>query len=448
MEAEYTPPEWLPDGKSFFYSRRRLLPPEAPPTEGYKQTRGFLHRLGTNPDSDMTVFAMNLWPGVAMTENDFPSIVMPPGSDYVIGKIKHGDANQLTLYAAPQSAITTSNTPWKRICDVNDSVTEFAVHQDQVYLMTSRLAPRFKVVRTALSNPDMATAVEVVPAGTVVIEGVTAAKDALYLSTLSAGMNQVVRVDYETGAPSRLSLPDGATTGYVVSASGDVDGVYISTASWTKRSGTYAYDPKTNTFTDTGLNPKGTFDDVPGFESVEVQAPSHDGVMVPLSIMYKSGIKLDGSNPTLLVGYGAYGLNSNVSFDPQRLAWLEKGGIFAVAHVRGGGEYGEEWHLAGQKLTKPNTWKDFIACGEYLVQKGYASPARLCGQGGSAGGILIGRAVTERPDLFAAALFDVGCLDAIRMETTTNGVPNIPEFGTVTKEDEFHGLLAMSAYSH
>jgi len=127
---------------------------------------------------------------------------------------------------------------------------------------------------------------------------------------------------------------------------------------------------------------------------------------------------------------------------------LERGGIIAVAHVRGGGEYGKAWHMASQKLTKPNTWKDFIACAEYLIEHGYTSTPLLAGQGGSAGGITIGRAITQRPDLFAAAIINVGDLDAVRMETTTNGVPNIPEFGTVTEEDGFKGLLAMSSYHH
>src|SRR5206468_5714783 len=125
-----------------------------------------------------------------------------------------------------------------------------------------------------------------------------------------------------------------------------------------------------------------------------------------------------------------------------------RGGVIAHAHVRGGGEYGKEWHLAGRGATKPNTWNDFIACGEYLVNNGYTSPVKLAGQGGSAGGILIGRAITERPDLFGAALIDVGALDAMRFEFTMNGVPNIPEFGTVTRPDEFKALLEMSSYHH
>ena len=122
--------------------------------------------------------------------------------------------------------------------------------------------------------------------------------------------------------------------------------------------------------------------------------------------------------------------------------------MYAVAHVRGGGEYGEDWYKAGYKLTKPNTWKDFIACAEYLIKNGYTSPSRLAGTGGSAGGILIGRAVTERPDLFGAAIFQVGCLDMLRIETTPNGVPNIPEFGSIKTKEGFKGLYEMSAYDH
>jgi prolyl oligopeptidase len=196
------------------------------------------------------------------------------------------------------------------------------------------------------------------------------------------------------------------------------------------------------------LKPQGKFDDVPGYQAIEVKVKSHDGVEVPLSIICRKDIKLDGTNPTLLGGYGSYGFSESAYFDTTDLAWLERGGVLAVAHVRGGGEGGKEWHLAGQKLTKHNTWKDFIACAEYLIREKYTSPQKLAGQGGSAGGILIGRAITERPDLFAAALIDVGAVDTIRFETTINGPPNVPEFGSISTEDGFKGLLAMSPYQN
>jgi prolyl oligopeptidase len=169
---------------------------------------------------------------------------------------------------------------------------------------------------------------------------------------------------------------------------------------------------------------------------------------VPLTIIHRKGLTLDGNNPTLISGYGSYGFGSNVNFNPVDLAWFERGGVRAIAHVRGGGEHGKQWHLAGQKLNKPNTWKDFIACAHYLIDNKYTSKEKIAGQGGSAGGILIGRAITERPDLFAAALLNVGALDAVRFETTMNGPPNVPEFGSVKTEDGFKGLYAMSAYHH
>jgi prolyl oligopeptidase len=177
-------------------------------------------------------------------------------------------------------------------------------------------------------------------------------------------------------------------------------------------------------------------------------ATSYDGTMIPLSVVYRQGIKMDGSNPTLLSGYGAYGIPQEPWYVPRMLAFLERGGILATAHVRGGGEYGEEWYRAGYKGTKPNTWKDFIACAQYLIDNKYTSPGKLACTGGSAGGILVGRAITERPDLFGIAIPQVGALDMLRAETTPNGIPNIPEFGTVKTEEGFKALFEMSAYHH
>jgi prolyl oligopeptidase len=148
------------------------------------------------------------------------------------------------------------------------------------------------------------------------------------------------------------------------------------------------------------------------------------------------------------MGYGAYGITMNPFFSPTLLAWLERGGVFAVAHVRGGGEYGEEWHLAGKEGTKRNTWKDFIACAEYLIKQRYTSPQHLAGTGTSAGGILIGRAITERPDLFRAAVPRVGVMNALRTEHEPGGPANIPEFGTTKIEAGFRALREMDAVEH
>ena len=178
----------------------------------------------------------------------------------------------------------------------------------------------------------------------------------------------------------------------------------------------------------------------------DVMVRSHDGVLVPMTILRRKGLKLDGSNPTLLVGYGSYGISETASFRPGSMVWLEQGGVMAVANVRGSGVYGDAWRMAGSKLDKPNTWKDAIACGQLLVEQGYASPATLAIMGGSAGGVFAGRAITAAPQLFAAAVIHVGMLDAIRGEDTANGVTNISEFGTVKDAAGFRGLLEMSTY--
>jgi prolyl oligopeptidase len=177
-----------------------------------------------------------------------------------------------------------------------------------------------------------------------------------------------------------------------------------------------------------------------------VLVSSHDGAGVPLAILRRKGLPLDGNNPTLLFGYGAYGSSFDAFFDPRSMAWLERGGVIAYANVRGSGAFGDAWYKAGFKATKPNTWKDGIACARYLIEQRYTSPARLAISGGSAGGIFVGRAVTSAPELFAAAIFEVGALDMVRGEESANGITNISEFGSVKNADEFPALLEMSTY--
>ncbi|MEP6873254.1 MAG: prolyl oligopeptidase family serine peptidase, partial [Burkholderiales bacterium] len=225
-----------------------------------------------------------------------------------------------------------------------------------------------------------------------------------------------------------------------------VPGVIFEASGWTRFGGFYAYDPRTTKVRDTKLQPQGPNDNPPDLVSTEVKVKSHDGTLVPMSIVHRKGLKLDGSNPTIVYGYGAYGISQTPFFRPTWLPWFRRGGVLAVAHVRGGGEYGEDWYKAGYQLTKPNTWKDAIASGEWLVANGYTTSARMSIMGGSAGGIFVGRSITERPDLFGAAVDQVPVSDAVRAEFSANGPPNIPEFGTVKTEEGFRGLYAMSAY--
>ena len=170
--------------------------------------------------------------------------------------------------------------------------------------------------------------------------------------------------------------------------------------------------------------------------------------MVPLSILYNKNTVLNGNNSCILTGYGCYGYSFSPYFSIMNLELINQGVALAVAHVRGGGEKGENWHLSGHKTTKPNTWKDFIACAEYLIKNGYTTKEKLAGTGTSAGGILIGRAITERPDLFAAAVCNVGDANALRAEYETDGPANSKEYGTVKDSIECLALIEMDALNH
>ncbi|MFO0906595.1 MAG: prolyl oligopeptidase family serine peptidase [Pirellulales bacterium] len=447
IEAEYAQPCWLPDSQSFVYSRRRLLPADAPAADGYKYTQAFRHRLGSDVESDELIFADGAAGSPKMDEMDFPAVIITSGSPWAIGQVKHGDETDLSLYAAPVANLGRADIRWTKVCGRKDLATEFVVHGESIYLMTAHQAPRFQVVRLPLANPDFAAATVVVPPGRQVVQSLSAARDALYVGVMDGVPRRILRVPYESpGDSTTVPLPAGEPSGGVAAASTDVDGVMIKTESWTRAGRLYHYSPQDNQLSDARLSPTGKFDSPDFITSREVLVASHDGVEVPLSIIHRADIRLDGTNPTLLSGYGAYGFTSPMRYSATMLAWLERGGVLAIAHVRGGGAFGKEWHHAGRKLTKPNTWKDFIACAEHLVKSGYTSPQRLAGQGGSAGGILVGRSITERPDLFAAAHVSVGCTEMLRFETTMNGPPNVPEFGTVKKPDEFQALLAMSTF--
>src|SRR5438552_7959459 len=445
--ANFGSPSWLPDGR-LLYNRLQKLAANAPVTEKYVNSRAYVHVLGTNPDDDAPLLGTGLAPGIAIEPAEFPIAASPIGSKYVIGLVINGVQNEFRLYIAPLAGLAGDKTPWVKVVDNADDVTAFDVAGEKLYLLTHKNASRFKVVSVSLAKPDLAIAQVVVPQSEAVVTGIAAAKDALYVRRMNGGVSDLLRVRYSAGArPAPVKLP----------FAGDVDGLtadprrpgaVFNLGGWTRFGGYFAYEPAVNKVVDTLLQPQGKYDNPPNLVSTEVKVKAKDGTLVPLSIVHVKGIKLDGSNPTILYGYGAYGISMTPFYRPTFLPWFNRGGVFAVAHVRGGGEYGEDWHKAGYKLTKANTWNDAITCAEWLVAHKYTSSPKLAIMGGSAGGIFVGRSITERPELFGAAIDEVPVSDALRAEFSANGVPNIPEFGTVKNADGFKGLLGMSSYHH
>jgi prolyl oligopeptidase len=414
-------------------------------TEKYQNSQTYWHRLGTALEQDKVVLAH----GVAPLENASPTVwpcITRVSAGYAIATIFNGTQRNIDAYVATLDSLSQNTPKWIKICDAADEVRRFTAHEKDLYLLTSKNAARFKIIKTSLVKPDLSTAETVLLESDSIVKDMLAANDALYAIVTDKGIDKLIRITYD-GKIELLELPyDGA----VIFSKNDLhaDGAILVITAWTKYYGIYEYDPATNLFTDLGLQSKGKYDNPEDLVSIEVTVKSHDGTMVPLSIIHKQGVPLDGSNPCWLTGYGAYGFSLNPSYGHTLYAWYERGGILAIAHVRGGGENGEEWYRAGFQQTKPNTWKDFITCAEYLIEHKYTSPAKLAGEGVSAGGILIGRAITERPDLFAVAIPCVGCLNQVRLETTPNGVNNIPEFGSCETEAGFQALYEMDAFLH
>lgn len=445
--AEFGVNGWLRDKTAFLYNRLQKLPADAPPTAKYMNNRVYLHVVGTDPEKDSVLLGPGVSAAVSVAPSDIPIVATLPGLEYAFGLVIHGTQRELTVYVAPLDSLGKPGTEWKKVFDVGEEVTDFTAHGDDLYLLSHKGAPRFKVLRTSLSHPDVPRAETVVATGQPVLIGVNASADALYVQQLDGGVGRLLRVPFGGGSPTPVKLPfDGSVNLFQPDLR--VRGVLLVMTSWVKGPRVYAYDPQNGTLTDTKLRPAGPFDNPPDLESEEVLAPGYDDVSVPLSIVHKRGLTLDGSHHTVLRAYGAYGITQDPAFDPKLLAWLERGGILAVAHVRGGGEYGQDWYRAGYKLTKPNTWRDVIACARYLIDKKYTSPERLAPLGGSAGGITVGRSITEQPSLFKAAIIQVGALDMLRFEVSPNGPPNVPEFGSVKTQEGFEDLYAMDSLTH
>jgi prolyl oligopeptidase len=445
--ANFGPPSWT-DDNLLLYNRLAKLAPDAPRSDKYLKSRVYAHVIGTDAEADRAILGPGVGADIAGDPLATPIVVTAPGSAYALGVVGNGNQREFAIYAAPVAALAKGAPPWRRIAGLDDEVTDAALFGSTLYVLTHLKAPHFKVLRIDLANPDLANAPVVVPESGAIVTGIASAKDALYVRRMSAGVSDLLRVEHTAGAsPVAVKLP----------FMGDIDalaadtrqpGVLFNTGTWTRFGGYYAYDTASGAVVDAKLQPQGRYDNPGNLVSTEVKVKSHDGTLVPLSIVHRKGLKLEGTAPTILYGYGAYGISQTPFYRPQYLAWFERGGVFAVAHVRGGGENGEEWYKGGYRETKPNTWKDAIACAEWLIANRYTSAARLAIQGGSQGGIFVGRAITERPELFGAAIDQVPVSDALRSSFEANGELDKTEMGTTETESGFRALLAMSPYHH
>ncbi len=451
--AQFAGVSWAPDGRSFFFARLPASSATAAPDQQYAHMQVYRHVLGQDPSRDVSVLDSDHLPFPFHAAAVFPSIAVTEGSDYALAGISDGVSPEMTLYAAPLSGLLAGHADWKQVAAQRDGVVGVAVRGDRIDLMTHDGAPRLKAVETGLAAPDLAHAAVVVPEGNGVLTGISAAKDGLYYATRDGAVFSLHRLGEGAMRAEAIALPFAGTIAPDEGGAGGLvtdpvrPGALVGLESWVRPHVWLRYDPAARTLADTHILPPFPRNLSP-YESVETFATAADGTRIPLSIVTRKGLPRDGRRPTYLVGYGAYGISYDPAFSPGFLPWLDRGGVYAVAHVRGGGEGGQAWHDAGKIATKQNTIRDFIAAGEALIAKGYTDKAHLGGEGTSAGGILIGGAITQRPDLFRAALIRVGATNTIREEYTAGGPANIPEFGTVKDRTQFPSMLAMDAYNH
>jgi prolyl oligopeptidase len=442
---------WRGDNQSFFYLRYPKLTPGMPANETQYNGRTYLHTVGARVtgDGDPVIFGRGVDPSIDVPEGQGTFIVLSPDATYALAVANHNmDQSPSTLFATSLIQVTDSHTPWRQIAAVDDGVTQFQVHGDKMYFLTLKGAPRFSLKVTSLAHPDIAHADVLVPEGPAVIDGFSLAREGIYVQERDGAGSRLLLVSYDGKQSRVVALPFGGRVDSTVTDLRESGALY-NLQGWVKPSQMFVYDAATDQSSDSGLIPP-TQLDLSQAESKEVFAVGEDGTRIPLSIVYKKGLKLDGTHPTMLVGYGSYGLSFDPNWFPAALSltWIERGGVVAIAHIRGGGENGENWHRAGQKSTKLNTIFDFIACGDYLVKQHYTSPKLLAAYSASAGGITVGGALTRAPDLFGVIIDQVGMTDTLRFETTPNGPPNVSEFGSVSTEDGFHDLYAMGAYVH
>ena len=440
---------WAPDSGELWFNRLQPLKKGMPETEKYQASQVVAMKPGDGEKQLRVLLQAGAPAGArspAIPRTEFPMLDVQPDGRVVLAVVD-GVSPEFRAWASTLAALRAGKPQWQKLFDKEDGITAAALHGERLYALSFKGAPRYRLLGAALAGFSPASAEDVVAQSARVLTGLAAAADALYIEAREGNVKKLMRLPYDKEAkPVDVALPvDGAFSLAGGQSHPLLPGVLLDLQGWTRARQIYAVAAD-GRVTNTGLQPAGPFDAPADVEATEVMVKSHDGALVPMSIVHRKGVKLDGNNPVLLYGYASYGITEEPWFSIGRLAWMDAGGVFAVANPRGSGVFGREWHLAGQQATKPNTWKDFIACAEWLVANGWTKPARLAIEGGSAGGILVGMAMVERPDLFAAVLPSVGALDLVRAETTPNGVPNIPEFGSRKTEAGFRALLAMSTY--
>lgn len=422
---------WKTDGSGFFYTRYPRQG-ERPPGEMRFYQQVYYHQLGTPTEEDTYVIGKE-FPKIAEiyfeTSDDFR---------YIVAAVANGDGGEYAHYLLDPSG------NWTQITRFEDKIPDVLFGPDNsLYLLSNKDASKGKVLRLAPGQTAIADATIVLPEGEAVIRSVHPTATRLYVREMSGGPSQIRITDLSGEFVDFVPILPVSSAWGVTRLDGDR--ILFTNSGYTEPSAAYVYDPAEEQSRRTAMFTT-TLADFTDVEVVRDWAVSKDGTRVPLNIMRRTGTTLDGNNPTILYGYGGYGSSQTPWFNRVLSIWLDNGGIYVTANIRGGGEFGEDWHLDGNLTNKQNVFDDFAACAQHLIDTGYTNPERLAIMGGSNGGLLVGATMTQHPDLFRAVVCLKGVLDMLRFETEPNGAFNVTEFGTVSNPEQFQALRAYSPY--
>jgi prolyl oligopeptidase len=437
--VKFSGASWTKDGKGFFYSRYPT--PSADSMVGVNRFQQlYYHVVGTDQTQDPLVFEQPDQPdrgvGADVTED---------GRYAILGIWLGTDSRNLVYYMdLGDSQRPNLKAPVVKLLDDFDATYNFIGNDGPVFYFHTNLdAPRGRLIAIDTRKPDRASWRELVPQGKDVLSGV-ALINHTFVAEYLTDAHSALRLFAMDGAPKgEIALPTLGSIGGISGKPDDPEMFYAFT-SYLYPTTIFRYDFRTGR-SEVFRAPELPFDITP-YETKQVFYTSKDGTRVPMFITLKKGTKLDGSNPTLLYAYGGFDINLTPGFSPAILPWLELGGIYAVPNLRGGGEYGEEWHEAGMHEKKQNVFDDFIAAAEYLIAQGYTSTPKLAISGASNGGLLIGAVMTQRPDLFGATLPAVGVMDMLRFHKFTIGWAWVTEYGSADSVQQFPYLYKYSPY--
>ncbi|MGQ0601563.1 MAG: prolyl oligopeptidase family serine peptidase, partial [Anaerolineales bacterium] len=422
---------WTPDNGGLFYTRYPHAG-ERPDEDLNFYQQVYFHKLGTSLEDDVYVIGQ-----------DFPRIAeiqLRASADgrWLLAIVANGDGGDFAHH------LRSPDGPWIPLTRFEDQLKQAVIGpDDHLYLLSRENAPRGKLLRLPLSAGSLAAAITIVPESNVAIRDFEPTDTRLYVVDTDGGPSQVRVFEHTGKLHGQVPLEPVSSVQEIVHLEGDV--VLYRAMSFITPGAWYRFDPATGSATRTELymTSPADFNDC---DVVREYAISRDGTRVPVNIIKRKDTVLDGNNPVLLTGYGGYGVSLAPYFNTRRRVWVDAGGIIAVANLRGGGEYGDAWHKAGNLTNKQNVFDDFIGCAQHLIDRQYTRSEKLVIEGGSNGGLLMGAAFTQRPELFGAVITHVGIYDMLRVELDPNGAFNVTEFGTVKNPQHFEALYDYSPF--